>query len=234
MATNENENADITTDNVDGLPSYNDHVLFTHINQWENHSIAKIQLAAQQARNDLQQIFDRKIQDFTSLLSTIDEAVETNAAVNTNISTWTEELNRFRQDLSDLSTCIHLDHDKNEAPIRLIKIFHKNHHQFKKIDNNTDESDIDVPGTERLTQVMLSNASLEEQKQMLGSRLFLLVQQIEPNLAAKITGMFLELDNKYIFTLIKSYKILEEKINEAVNILEASRFQQRNGKRSSY
>lgn len=33
-----------------------DHVLFTYINQWEKHSIAKIQQAAEQARLDLKEL----------------------------------------------------------------------------------------------------------------------------------------------------------------------------------
>jgi polyadenylate-binding protein len=47
---------------------------------------------------------------------------------------------------------------------------------------------------------------------MLGERLFVLVQQIEPNLAAKITGMLIELDIKYILILIKSHKVLKAKV----------------------
>jgi len=59
---------------------------------------------------------------------------------------------------------------------------------------------------------MLDKMTPIEQKQVLGERLFLLVQQIVPNLAAKITGMFIELDTKYILILIKSHKILKEKV----------------------
>ena len=59
---------------------------------------------------------------------------------------------------------------------------------------------------------MLLNATPSERQQMLGERLFVLVQQIEPRLAAKITGMFLELDIEHIVTLIKSRTVLEEKV----------------------
>jgi len=59
---------------------------------------------------------------------------------------------------------------------------------------------------------MFDNATSNEQKQMLGERLFVLVQQIEPKLAAKITGMFLELDIKYILMLIKSHQVLKAKV----------------------
>lgn len=47
---------------------------------------------------------------------------------------------------------------------------------------------------------------------MLGERLFVLVQQIEPNLVTKITGMFMEWDVKYILMLIKSQQILKTQV----------------------
>ena len=69
-----------------------------------------------------------------------------------------------------------------------------------------------MPGTELLTPAILRQMTPMEQKQMLGERIFVLVQQIEPKLAAKITGMFVELDTKYILILIKSHRILKEKV----------------------
>ncbi|CAF2928236.1 unnamed protein product [Rotaria sp. Silwood2] len=134
--------------------------------------------------------------------------METNLNENINLSKWTEQLNTLRKDLSNLSTYIHLENDKNQSPIHLIKLSHKNNNQTEQINDKTDsELIINVPGTEPLTLDMLRNATLTEQKQFLGERLFVLVQQIEPTLAAKITGMFIELDTKYILTLIKSQKV---------------------------
>ncbi|CAF5048813.1 unnamed protein product, partial [Rotaria sp. Silwood1] len=92
--------------------------------------------------------------------------------------------------------------------------------------DNKDEGNINVPGTEILTPAMLRDVTLTEQKQLLGERLFVLVQQIEPTLAAKITGMFIELDIKYILTLIKSQNILKEKIKEAIDILKTYQYKQ--------
>jgi polyadenylate-binding protein len=66
---------------------------------------------------------------------------------------------------------------------------------------------------------MLNNLPFNEQKQMLGERLFVLVQQIEPNFAAKITGMFLEFEIKHILILIKSPKILKDKVNLTISRL---------------
>ncbi|CAF0781620.1 unnamed protein product [Adineta steineri] len=57
---------------------------------------------------------------------------------------------------------------------------------------------------------------------------FVLVQQIEPKFAAKITGMFLELDIKYILMLIQSQQVLKDKIKEALNVLQVHQYRQRN------
>jgi hypothetical protein len=42
---------------------------------------------------------------------------------------------------------------------------------------------------------MLAAAPPEQQKQLLGERLFPLVANVQPDLAGKITGMLLEMDN---------------------------------------
>ena len=49
-----------------------------------------------------------------------------------------------------------------------------------------------VPGQEggQLTTAMLAAADPEQQKQMLGERLFPLVSRLQPELAGKITGQF--------------------------------------------
>merc|ERR1719340_412668 len=52
-----------------------------------------------------------------------------------------------------------------------------------------------IQGQEPLTASMLAQAPPSEQKQMLGERLFPLIQSMFPDLAGKITGMLLEIDN---------------------------------------
>jgi polyadenylate-binding protein len=74
------------------------------------------------------------------------------------------------------------------------------------------EDNINVSGTGPLRSSILNKMLPSEQKQMLGERLFVFVQQIESNLAVKITGMFLELDTKYFLILIKSHEALKAKI----------------------
>ncbi|CAF0779405.1 unnamed protein product [Rotaria sordida] len=80
-----NNDVQIKIENDNHLSQYNDHVLFIYINQRKNHSIAKIQLTAQQARNDLQEIFNKKRQDFVNLLNQINKEIDTNLNGNINL-----------------------------------------------------------------------------------------------------------------------------------------------------
>jgi len=66
----------------------------------------------------------------------------------------------------------------------------------------------------------LANADPEQQKQMIGERIFPLVQPIEPRLAGKITGMLLEMDNTELLHLVDSPEALKQKINEALQVLK--------------
>ena len=59
-----------------------------------------------------------------------------------------------------------------------------------------------------------------EQKQLLGQRLFPLVQSMEPHLAGKITGMLLEMDNGKLLTLLEEPEALNGKVMEAISVLQ--------------
>ena len=79
-----------------------------------------------------------------------------------------------------------------------------------------------VPGQQgsQLTTAMLAAAPPEQQKQMLGERLFPLVQQLQPVLAGKITGMLLEMDNSELLLLLESSDALTLKTDEAISVLK--------------
>lgn len=79
-----------------------------------------------------------------------------------------------------------------------------------------------VPGQEgsQLTTAMLAAADPEQQKQMLGERLFPLVSRQQPELAGKITGMLLEMDNSELLLLLESEDALDSKVAEAINVLK--------------
>ena len=59
------------------------------------------------------------------------------------------------------------------------------------------------------------------QKQMLGERLFPLIQQEHPELAGKITGMLLEITNSELLHMLESPESLKAKVAEAVAVLSA-------------
>jgi len=76
-------------------------------------------------------------------------------------------------------------------------------------------------GQEPLTASLLATASASEQKQMIGERLFPLVQEHQPHLAGKITGMLLEIDNSELLNMLESRDLLSAKVDEAVQVLQA-------------
>jgi polyadenylate-binding protein len=68
---------------------------------------------------------------------------------------------------------------------------------------------------------MLAAAPPQEQKQMLGERLFPLIQGMYPELAGKITGMLLEIDNSELVHMLEHGESLKGKVDEAVAVLQA-------------
>jgi polyadenylate-binding protein len=78
-----------------------------------------------------------------------------------------------------------------------------------------------VGGQESLTANTLATATPTEQKQMIGERLFPLVQEYQPHSAGKITGMLLEIDNSELLHMLESRELLCGKVEEAVQVLQA-------------
>lgn len=78
-----------------------------------------------------------------------------------------------------------------------------------------------MQGQEPLTASMLAEAPPQEQKQMLGERLFPLIHSMYPDMAGKITGMLLEIDNSELLHMLESRESLKAKVEEAVAVLHA-------------
>jgi polyadenylate-binding protein len=74
--------------------------------------------------------------------------------------------------------------------------------------------------SQELSASMLASATPEVQKQILGERLYPLVFKENQKLAAKITGMFLEMETSEILTLLEMPSELHSKIQEALLVLE--------------
>merc|ERR1711939_436017 len=69
----------------------------------------------------------------------------------------------------------------------------------------------------------LSNlASLppSQQKQMLGEAIYPKIQQMQPELAGKITGMLLEMDNSELLSLVDDDAALRSKVDEALSVYD--------------
>ncbi|OCH93422.1 polyadenylate binding protein [Obba rivulosa] len=76
-----------------------------------------------------------------------------------------------------------------------------------------------IPDAPGLPSVALANASPMEQKQMLGEILYMKIAPTQPELAGKITGVLLEIDNAELLLLLESPDVLNAKVNEALAVL---------------
>ncbi|KAL9231722.1 hypothetical protein vseg_006913 [Gypsophila vaccaria] len=66
---------------------------------------------------------------------------------------------------------------------------------------------------------LLANATPEHQRLVLGENLYPLVEQIEQEMAAKVTGMLLEMDQTEVLHLLESPEALKSKVAEAMDVL---------------
>ncbi|WOK96872.1 polyadenylate-binding protein 2-like isoform X4 [Canna indica] len=65
----------------------------------------------------------------------------------------------------------------------------------------------------------LANSTPEQQRMMLGENLYPLVEQLERDHAAKVTGMLLEMDQTEVLHLLESPDALKAKVAEAMEVL---------------
>ncbi|KAJ8772876.1 hypothetical protein K2173_028053 [Erythroxylum novogranatense] len=72
----------------------------------------------------------------------------------------------------------------------------------------------------------LANATLEQQRTLLGESLYPLVEQLERDSAAKVTGMLLEMDQTEVLHLLESPEALKAKVSEAMEVLRSVAAQQ--------
>lgn len=71
-----------------------------------------------------------------------------------------------------------------------------------------------------LLQSQLAAAAPPQQKQMLGEAIFPKIQAMQPELAGKITGMLLEMENQELINLIEDDTALRNKVDEAMAVYD--------------
>jgi len=71
-----------------------------------------------------------------------------------------------------------------------------------------------------LNAAALAAAPPPVQKQMIGEKLYPAIAKLQPELAGKITGMMLEMDNSELLILLESEPQLKNKVDEALRVLE--------------
>ncbi|EDW73801.1 uncharacterized protein Dwil_GK19652 [Drosophila willistoni] len=76
---------------------------------------------------------------------------------------------------------------------------------------------------EKLIASLLANAKPQEQKQILGERLYPLIERMHATLAGKITGMLLEIENSELLHMLEDQEALKAKVEEAVAVLQVHR-----------
>merc|ERR1719253_2572338 len=74
-----------------------------------------------------------------------------------------------------------------------------------------------------LSASALAAAPPSVQKQMIGEKLFPAIAKQQPELAGKITGMMLEMDNSELLILLESEQQMQVKIEEAMRVLGGSK-----------
>ena len=80
---------------------------------------------------------------------------------------------------------------------------------------------VQVHGHEPLTAKMLAGAEPQTQKNMLGERLYPIIERMYPKEVGKITGMLLEIDNSEILHMLEHHESLRAKADEAVAVLHS-------------
>lgn len=58
---------------------------------------------------------------------------------------------------------------------------------------------------------------------MLGEQLYPLVERLEPDYVAKVTGMLLEMDQTEVLHLIEAPDALKKKVSEAMDVLRSAK-----------
>merc|ERR1719181_81278 len=74
-----------------------------------------------------------------------------------------------------------------------------------------------------LNAAALAAAPPAVQKQMIGEKLYPAIAKYQPDMAGKVTGMMLEMDNSELLILLESEQQMKNKVDEALRVLETTK-----------
>merc|ERR1719335_516442 len=74
-----------------------------------------------------------------------------------------------------------------------------------------------------LSAAALAAAPPATQKQMIGEKLYPAIAKFQPEVAGKVTGMMLEMDNSELLLLLESEQQLKAKVDEALRVLQSQK-----------
>lgn len=96
--------------------------------------------------------------------------------------------------------------------------------QYRQPQQQRTAQGIIVGGQEPLTSHMLAQAAPQEQKQLLGERIYALIEKMFPGHkeAGKITGMMLEIDNSELIMMLQDMELFKSKVDEAAAVLQSA------------
>jgi len=77
-----------------------------------------------------------------------------------------------------------------------------------------------APAPGQITAASLAGMPPHARKQMFGEKLYPMITRFEPQMAGKITGMLLEMEDAELLVLLESEPTLRSKVGEAVNVLK--------------
>ncbi len=102
------------------------HPLMSRINDWEKEFIKKIQLAAEEARKDLQEYLDQNVTQLKTSVSQITQDLKAHRESDNyneiDINKWTKQLKQLQERMEKLAGIGIMDNDQMQPTIHIIKL----------------------------------------------------------------------------------------------------------------
>ena len=103
-----------------------EHDLLSHVNDWEQKSIAKIQTTAEQVRIDIQKYLDNNKQQRRTFLDRLTDelkaSLQSDDYIETDLKKWLEQLKEIRKMLENPSNIQIIDDNDPQSTIYLIQV----------------------------------------------------------------------------------------------------------------